>query len=277
MTAASFLVLTTCVAGAAALSGSVNGAVTRTISRLSGPMMAEASAGPDKRKDMAKARRAVLSDGGGGMTNSRAKAKRSEQKKPASGKGFGTTGTGLLYNRKPSLNAKCACDLDKTYSECCSPMHEGADAATPEELVRARYTAYAYRLPDFLMATTDPEGSEYEADAAGWKRSLLGFCDDFEFQELSVGEVKAGKGQISDESGGATAAELAQADFRVNFAQKGTLNLMVLKESSTFRKVDGKWLYASGEVAYEAQEVEMTAEEKVRLEQMKAAQQKKDS
>ena len=110
------------------------------------------------------------------MTNSRAKAKRSEQKKPASGKGFGTTGTGLLYNRKPSLNAKCACDLDKTYSECCSPMHEGADAATPEELVRARYTAYAYRLPDFLMATTDPEGSEYEADAAGWKRSLLGFC-----------------------------------------------------------------------------------------------------
>ena len=92
-----------------------------------------------------------------------------------------------------------------------------------------------------------------------------------------MGEVKAGKGQISDESGGATAAELAQADFRVNFAQKGTLNLMVLKESSTFRKVDGKWLYASGEVAYEAQEVEMTAEEKVRLEQMKAAQQKKDS
>ena len=130
----------------------------------------------DTRKQIAKARRAVISEGKGG-TKIRGKAKRSEQKKPSSGKGFGKQGSKLKYDRRPSANAVCACGSGISYGDCsCYMLHDGAEAATPGELVRARYSAYAYRLPDFLMRTTDPNGAEYEADQAGWKRSLLGFC-----------------------------------------------------------------------------------------------------
>lgn len=63
-------------------------------------------------------------------------------------------------------------------------------------------------------------------------------------------------------------ARVPQVDFRVDFVQKGTLNLMVLKETSTFRKdAEGRWLYAKGDVEYEAQSVTLTEEEQQQLQQ----------
>ena len=58
------------------------------------------------------------------------------------------------------------------------------------------------------------------------------------------------------EEGEKTPCELSEVSFSVNFAQKGPLKLMVLKETSTFRKTDeGVWLYAKGDVTYEASPV----------------------
>ncbi len=72
---------------------------------------------------------------------------------------------------------------------------------------------------------------------------------------------------MAADGGDSTAAELAQVSFKVDFVQKGTLNLMVLNEKSTFRKdaESGKWLYSKGEVSYDAQAVSLTDEEKERL------------
>ena len=94
-----------------------------------------------------------------------------------------------------------------------------------------------------------------------------GFCDDFEFQRLEVVGAREGTGEIRDEeSAAASAARLAQVDFRVDFVQKGTLNLMVLCETSTFRQdAEGRWLYAQGEVEYDAQSIVLTEEEKAQL------------
>lgn len=217
------------------------------------------------RKQQAKARRAINTEGVGGVRPSRGlngfaqKAKRTERKKASAGSGFGSK-EGLKYDRRAKPNAPCKCGSGKVYSECCAPLHDGlALAGTPEELVRARYSAYASRLPDFLMTTTDPEGEEWDADADKWKKSLISFCDDFEFQGLEVGDAKAGTGfrKVVDggEEGEKTPCELAEVSFSVNFAQKGTLKLMVLKETSTFRKTDeGAWLYAKGDVDYGMQE-----------------------
>jgi hypothetical protein len=132
----------------------------------------------DAQATMAKARRVVRKDGGGGFAATRAKkAKRSEQVKPASGKGFGKP-AGLNYDRVPAATAACACDNGQTYGDCaCSTLHKFMrKPESPIELVRARYTAYAYRLPDYLMRTTDPEGDEWDADVTSWKKGLLGFC-----------------------------------------------------------------------------------------------------
>eukprot|EP00325_Prymnesiales_sp_UTEX-LB-985_P035246 CAMPEP_0174721398 /NCGR_PEP_ID=MMETSP1094-20130205/36106_1 /TAXON_ID=156173 /ORGANISM="Chrysochromulina brevifilum, Strain UTEX LB 985" /LENGTH=238 /DNA_ID=CAMNT_0015922079 /DNA_START=240 /DNA_END=956 /DNA_ORIENTATION=- len=235
----------TLVTAAAALCSSALLLPSRISPRTVVSMLAETSGGfgnpdVDKRKEIAKARRAVASQGKGGLQK-RAGARRSEQKAPAAGKGFGAA-PGLNFDRRPKASAACGCGSGIPYSECCGAAHDGADAADPASLVRARYTAYLYRLPDFLMRTTDPEGTEYDADAAAWKRGLLGFCDDFEFQGLQLGKTNMfGENE-------------ATVDFRVNFCQKGTFNLMTLVEkSSFFRDASGRWLYANGEVSYESQ------------------------
>ena len=145
------------------------------IKRAPEPQMATKA---DSRGQIAKARRAVLSDGGGGFTTRVSKKKKkSEQKAPPSGKGFSKTVRGLNFDRVPNHDAECACgDNGRSYGDCCAPFHEGKFfPKTPAELTQARYTAFAYRLPDYLMETTDPEGEEWNKDAAGWKKGLLGF------------------------------------------------------------------------------------------------------
>lgn len=196
-----------------------------------------------KRKDIAKARRAVASQGKGGL-RIRSGAKRTEQMAPSKGRGFGLTPRSLNYDRLPKPDAACECGSGEAYGRCCAVYHgAGSVTASPETLVRARFTAFRYRLPDFLMQTTDPQGSEWDSDPAAWKRSLLGFCDDFEFQKLHVLETTMAAG------------DKAQVKFKVDFCQKGTLNLMTLCETSTFKQepTTGRWLYVRGDVSYEAQ------------------------
>jgi len=212
------------------------------------PLMMATSSGEDldlqKRKDIAKARRAVASQGKGGMKK-RAGAKRSEQKVPSQGKGFAAVAQGKLnFDRRPKPEVACACGSGRAYAECCAVYHGvGSVTTDPETLVRARYSAYRYRLPDFLMQTTDPQSPEWDADHAAWKRGLLGFCDDFEFQTLHVEETT----MVGEEE--------AQVAFRADFCQKGTLNLMTLCETSSFVRhpTTGAWLYANGQVTYDAQ------------------------
>jgi uncharacterized protein YchJ len=88
-----------------------------------------------------------------------------------------------------------------------------------------------------------PGGRGVQPPAGAWKKSLLGYLDQFEFQSLEIGEVEA----VADD------APLCRVAFRANFAQKGTINLLTLCEQSTFRRVNGAWLYAQGHVNYEAQ------------------------
>lgn len=225
-----------------------------TLQRLPAVTMMGSEEAPDLapaeiRKQQAKARRVLKTEGTGGVRpNTRGlagfakKAKRTEPKKKAAGKGFGKKEDLLYDRRKP--NAPCPCGSGGVYSECCGPLHDDKEQAkTPEALVRGRYSAYTCRVPDYLMTTTDPEGEEWNTDEAGWRKGLLKFCDDFEFQGLEV---------LSDdiEMGSGT----AKVPFKANFCQKGTVALTVLNELSSFRQTeDGEWLYTKGEVSYEAQ------------------------
>ena len=63
---------------------------------------------------------------------------------------------------------------------------------------------------------------------------------------------------------------MTEVDFRADIVQKGTLNLLVLCETSTFRRVDGAWRYSKGAVEYEAQTAEFTEEEMARVREMAA-------
>ena len=52
----------------------------------------------------------------------------------------------------------CPCGTAKPYSQCCEPLIRGEQqASTPEDLMRARYSAYVKTEVDFIIASTHPD------------------------------------------------------------------------------------------------------------------------
>lgn len=55
------------------------------------------------------------------------------------------------------MSNSCFCCSNLSYIQCCQPYHLGVSrAATPEILMRSRYSAYALHLIDYLVETTHP-------------------------------------------------------------------------------------------------------------------------
>ena len=69
--------------------------------------------------------------------------------------------------------ADCPCGSGKSLEECCAPLFDGArEAKTAEELLRARYSAFAEHRMDYVRDTTHPDQLA-QFDAAGaeaWSR-----------------------------------------------------------------------------------------------------------
>jgi SEC-C motif-containing protein len=47
----------------------------------------------------------------------------------------------------------CPCGNPVDYARCCGPLHDGAAAATAEQLMRSRYSAYVLKREDYLLAS----------------------------------------------------------------------------------------------------------------------------
>eukprot|EP00960_Hanusia_phi_P005424 157928-Hanusia_phi.AAC.1 len=72
----------------------------------------------------------------------------------------------------------------RTYYRCCRDHHNCAGA--PEDpvmlgfvvdLIRARYSAFAYRLPSFIIRTTSRKSKEWTVNQKKWMKELLDFMD----------------------------------------------------------------------------------------------------
>ena len=69
----------------------------------------------------------------------------------------------------------CPCGAVGTYSSCCSKVHKDVQSfrkASAEQIVRARYSAYARKLPEFLMMSTHPSNVAFNPDLRAWKESI---------------------------------------------------------------------------------------------------------
>jgi hypothetical protein len=89
--------------------------------------------------------------------------KRSNYRKNSSG-GFGG-----------AAMESCPCGSGETYAACCGKLHTDVNSyriASPEQVVRARYSAYAKKRPDFLMASTHPLNKNFDSDLTRWKDSI---------------------------------------------------------------------------------------------------------
>jgi len=174
------------------------------------------------------------------------KKKSTDQFSQKSGKGFGSQ-KAQKFDRRPADDAACCCGLGGmkySYAQCCKEIHDSGYAPDPAALVRARYSAYAYRLPDFLIDSTSQTHEEWQEDRPAWKKSLMQFCDNFVFEKLEVGEHEA-----------VMPGAVETVAFRASMVQKGAVKMLDLLETSTIVREGDRWLYAKGDVTYEASPV----------------------
>ena len=170
--------------------------------------------------------------------------RQTEQKAAKQGRGFGGAEVvAKRFDRRPADSEACGCGSDIDYGTCCKPIHEAGHSSDVSMLVKARYTAFAYRMPDFLIDTTSPAHGEWQADRGEWKKSLLNMCDSFVFEGLEL------------ESEPPPAADEAHVTFRAHLVQKGSIKMVDAIETSKFVRDGERWLYASGDVEYEATKV----------------------
>ena len=127
----------------------------------------------------------------------------------------------------------CLCHSGKPYKDCCQPFHQGELPENAEQLMRSRYCGYANGLAGYIMETTHPE-SPQRKEKGGWLEEILKFGQTLSFDDLIIEEFIDGD-------------LYATVTFVAKLSQRG--QNVGFRETSLFEKVDGKWLYVSGEIS----------------------------
>jgi SEC-C motif domain protein len=123
---------------------------------------------------------------------------------------------------------RCPCGTGLTYAGCCGRLHEGtATAATAEQLVRSRYSAFAVGDAGYLRETWDP---------ATRPRSVT----------LHPAVRWTGLEVVATAGGGLFDAE-GTVTFRAHYRAGGEEHVQA--ERSRFRRVESRWVYVDGALA----------------------------
>ena len=146
------------------------------------------------------------------------------------------------------FDEQCACGSGDSYANCCRPYHAGKQKPeTPERCLRTRYSAFAYRLPIYIMDTTDKSNSDYKKDRIKWAKQLSkkSMFDDFDFSasKLGLGDLADGKDENEQfmEPNSFTLQPRAPA---------GAKPITTYERTRFVRKNEG-WLFADGAVTSE--------------------------
>jgi len=121
----------------------------------------------------------------------------------------------------------CPCGSQKMYHDCCRRYHVGqAKPATAEQLMRSRYSAFFFRLVDYLVSTTHPDvrGKDLHAE-------LDNIVDEMMWRKLTI--LSKSQGMAGDKKG--------KVEFVAQYHHDGKLE--ELHEKSRFRKYRGQWKY----------------------------------
>ncbi|MGK0186720.1 MAG: SEC-C motif-containing protein [Verrucomicrobiales bacterium] len=124
----------------------------------------------------------------------------------------------------------CPCKSKASYADCCMPLHYGTKKAdTAEQLMRSRYSAYFFRLTDYLIASTHPSKRE-----PGLKAELDQMMFDVNWRFLKI--LNVSKGSKDDKVG------------KVEFVADYFWNeeSFKLHECSRFKRFKGVWKYLDG-------------------------------
>ncbi|MFZ2197282.1 MAG: YchJ family protein [Thermodesulfovibrionales bacterium] len=124
----------------------------------------------------------------------------------------------------------CPCGSELSYVECCEPVIKGViAAATAEQLMRSRYSAYVKSEIDYLLTSLHPDQRK-DFDP----KSTRSWAESARWEKLEIIEAK---------HGGAEDAE-GEVEFIATFLQDD--KLMKHHELASFRKEEGKWYFMDG-------------------------------
>jgi SEC-C motif-containing protein len=121
----------------------------------------------------------------------------------------------------------CPCCSNKAYSECCAQFILGKQTpATPEELMRSRYTAYTQANIDYIVNTMkSPAADNYDYNSAyEWAKKV-------KWNRLKVINVSMNQ-------------TIGFVEFYAYFYENH--QQQIIHENSEFHLVDGKWFYIDG-------------------------------
>ena len=134
---------------------------------------------------------------------------------------------------KFSPNEPCPCGSGNKYKHCCQRFHKGKPAPTPEAVMRARYSAYAIGIADYILKTTHPDSRYHQSNRDQWRREMQQYSQTTTFAQLDileVSDIEADKGYVT---------------FKATIFQ-GTKDLS-FQERSLFQKHHGQWKYVRGD------------------------------
>ncbi|HLU68560.1 MAG TPA: YchJ family protein [Kofleriaceae bacterium] len=126
----------------------------------------------------------------------------------------------------------CPCGAGPSASACCLRYITGAEPApTAEALMRSRYSAYALGEIPWILATHDPSSTEEvdEASTEKWSKEAT-------WKGLEI--VSTAAGGPDDEAG--------EVEFIARYEMQG--HPFSHHERARFRKVEGRWYYADGDM-----------------------------
>lgn len=122
-----------------------------------------------------------------------------------------------------SINAgPCVCLSGEAYTDCCGRFHNGgADAATAEQLMRSRYSAFVLLNAEYLRKTWHPDTapSDLELDPG------------MEWRRLDI---------LSTSRGGPLDTE-GTVEFKAHFRHNGERGIH--HETSRFVRENRRWYY----------------------------------
>jgi SEC-C motif domain protein len=120
---------------------------------------------------------------------------------------------------------RCPCGTGLPYAECCGPLHDATTtAATAEQLMRSRYSAFAVGDADHLLTTWHPTTRPRRLDvdpAVHWTGLDL----------LAT-------------TGGSMLSHEGTVEFRAHYVREGREGAQ--HENSRFVREDGRWFYLDG-------------------------------
>eukprot|EP00980_Cylindrotheca_fusiformis_P014495 scaffold3875_cov123-Cylindrotheca_fusiformis.AAC.15 len=161
-----------------------------------------------------------------------AKKKSKKSRAASTGGGFGGA----------SMEA-CPCGSSLTYASCCGKIHKDVNSfksASAADIVKARYSAYAKKLPDFLIASTHPLHKDFRNDLKQWKETIkTNMYDNFELPRCIISNE-----QYEEDD------QRASVTFIAELVLRETGEVTAFMETSTFEraKTHGGWLYLNGTI-----------------------------